>query len=164
LAYFKSVRRLVKLLADFLLTEPPPNDTTRTRRREIEQELGNQLALFAVETQARFEPGWTRDPDCLLPLCEQLWLDSERTELSVRDDPQHPEWTQQDIDFKAAYDWGDWPDEVAGRFANWVNGQLHKAGLTTVGDAECKHWARQAIIEAAWPVPMQRRAPKEGAT
>ena len=163
LAYFKGVRRLVKLLADFLLTDPPRNDATRTRRREIEQELGNQLALFAAETYVRFDPGWTHEPDCLLPLCEQLWLDPERTELPLRSDPQHPEWTQQDMDFNAAYASGDWSDEVAGRFANWVNGQLHKAGLTTVGDAEYKHWARQAILEAAWPVPMQRRAAKEGA-
>jgi CRISPR-associated protein Csy1 len=162
LAYFKSVRRLVKLLADFLLTDPPRNDITRTRRREIERELGYQLALFAVETHVRFEPGWTRNPDCLLPQCEQLWLDPERTELPIRNDQQHPEWKQQDMDFNEAYTFGDWPDEVAGRFANWVNGQLHKAGLTTVGDAEYKHWAKQAIIEAAWPVLMERGASKGG--
>jgi CRISPR-associated protein Csy1 len=160
LAYFKDIRRLVKLLADFLLTDPPPNDATRTRRREIEQELGNQFAVFAAETRARFDPGWTRDPDCSLPLCEQLWLDPERTELPIRQDPQHPEWSQQDMVFNEAYAWGDWPDEVAGRFANWVNGQLHKAGLTTVGDAEYRYWAKQAIEDAAWPVPMQRRAPQ----
>jgi CRISPR-associated protein Csy1 len=167
LAYFKDeeneedVRHLVKSLADFLLTDPPPNDATRTRRRAIEQELGGQLALFGTEIHARFEPGWTRNPDCALPLCEQLWLDPERTELPVRDDTEHPEWTQQDRDFNEAYTFGDWPDQVAGRFAHWVNGQLHKAGLTTVGEAEYRHWARQAIIDAAWPVPMQRRAPHE---
>ena len=161
LAHRPDTRRLVKHLADFLRTDPPPNDATRTRRREIEQELGYQLALFALETYAHFKPGWTRDPDCLLPLCEQLWLDPERTELPLRNDPQHPEWTQQDDDFNKAYNFGDWPDEVAGRFANWVNGQLHKAGLTAVGEAEYRHWAKQAIIEAAWPVPMWRRVPRE---
>jgi CRISPR-associated protein Csy1 len=151
------------MLADFLLTDPPPNDATRTRRQEIEQELGIQFAVFAAETRARFEPGWTRDPDCSLPLCEQLWLDPERTELPIRRDPQHPEWTQQDTAFNEAYVWGDWPDEIAGRFANWVNGQLHKAGLTTVGGAEYRHWAKQAVEDAAWPMPMQRRAPQGGA-
>lgn len=148
LVHFKGVRQHVKALADFLLTDPPANDVTRTRRRQIEQELGGQLALFAAETQARFESGWTRDQDCVLPLCEQLWLDPGRIE--------------EDEAFKAAYDWGDWPDEVAGRFANWVNAQLREAGLPSVGDAEHKHWAKQAIVDAAWPVPLQRRAPTGG--
>ncbi|SEI39634.1 CRISPR-associated protein Csy1 [Azotobacter beijerinckii] len=157
LAYFKSVRKQVKTLADFLLADPPANDATRTLRRKIEQELGNQLALFAAETHARFEPGWTCDPDCMLPLCERLWLDPERTELPLREGHE-----QEDADFKAAYERGDWPDEVAGRFANWINAQLREAGLPTVGDAEHKHWARQAIVDAAWPVPLQRRAPAGG--
>ncbi|KAB8164030.1 type I-F CRISPR-associated protein Csy1 [Lysobacter maris] len=149
LAYIRGMRHRVGDLADFLLANPPNNDATRTRRRRMEQELGGQLALFAAETRARFEPGWTRDPDCLLAECEQLWLDPGRAE--------------EDEDFKAAYHRGDWPDEVAGRFANWLNAQLHEAGLATVGDAEHAHWARQAIIEAAWPVPTRRSAP-EGAT
>lgn len=157
LAYYKSVRKQVKALADFLLADPPANDTTRTLRRKIEQELGNQLALFAAETHARFEPGWTCDPDCMLPLCERLWLDPERTELPLRAGHE-----QEDADFKAAYDRGDWPDEVAGRFANRVNAQLREAGLTAVGDAEYRHWARQAIVDAIWPVPLQRHAPAGG--
>ncbi|SMQ93723.1 type I-F CRISPR-associated protein Csy1 [Xanthomonas fragariae] len=160
--YGKDVRAIVKTLADFLLDDPPPNDKTRRIRQRIEQELSAQLAVFAAETQARFAPGWTRDANCTLPLYEQLWLDPERTVLPVRRDPQHPQWTQDDDAFNAAYAFGDWPDQVAGRFANWVNAQLHKAGLTNVGDNEYRHWARQAIIEATWPVPLQRRASAGG--
>jgi CRISPR-associated protein Csy1 len=162
LAFFKGTGRLAKTLADFLLSDPPRNEKTRTTRKAIEQELGAQLALFAVEIHARLTPGWTRDPDCALALCEQLWLDPERTELPIRDDPEHPEWSELDREFNIAYVCGDWPDEVAGRFANWVNEQLRKAGLTMVGDAEYKHWTRQAIIDVAWPIPMQRRTPAEG--
>ena len=160
--YSTDVRAIVRTLADFLLDDPPPNDKTRRIRQRIEQELSAQLAVFAAETQARFAPGWTRDADCTLPLYEQLWLDPERTELPVRRDPQYPQWTQDDDAFNAAYAFGDWPDQVAGRFANWVNAQLHKAGLTSVGDNEYRHWARQAIVEATWPVPVQRRASAGG--
>ena len=88
-----------------------------------------------------------------------MWLDPERTLLPVRDDPEHPEWSALDLEFNAAYLLGDWPDEIAGRFANWVNAQLREAGITKLGDAQYKHWARQAIIDVAWPIPMQRRAP-----
>ncbi|OAX87828.1 type I-F CRISPR-associated protein Csy1 [Xanthomonas nasturtii] len=160
--YGKELRAVVKALANFLLADPEANDKTRQTRQRIEQELGAQLAVFAAETQARFAPGWTRDADCTLPLYEQLWLDPERTELPVRQDLQHPQWTQDDEAFNAAYTFGDWPEQVADRFANWVNAQLRKVGLTTVGDNEYRHWARQAIVEAAWPVPQQRRAPGGG--
>ncbi|MEA9712899.1 type I-F CRISPR-associated protein Csy1 [Xanthomonas campestris pv. raphani] len=157
--YGKQVRAIVKTLADFLLGDPPRTDKTRRIRERIEQELGAQLAVFGAQTQARFAPGWTRDADCRLPLDEQLWLDPERAELPVRRDPQHPEWTQDDDAFNAAYTFGDWPDQVAGRFANWVNARLHKAGLTSFGDSEYRHWAKQALVEAAWPAPLQQRAP-----
>ncbi|MCF7223562.1 type I-F CRISPR-associated protein Csy1 [Marilutibacter chinensis] len=157
-AHFKGVRFLVRTLADFLLSNPNPNMDTRDRRKAIEQALGFQLQVFAASIQANSEPGWTRASDCALPLCEQLWLDPERIELPPREGHE-----QEDDAFIAAYHRGDWPDEVAGRFANWVNAQLREAGLVAVGDAEYGHWARQAIVDAAWPVPMQRRAP-EGAS
>lgn len=152
-AGFDEVRPLMKRLADFLLTDPPKTLETRQTREALEQVLGQLLAVFGAAMQAQMEPGWTRDSDCRLPRCEQLWLDPERTELPLREG-----YEQEDDDFNAAYAWGDWPDEVAGSFANWVNERLRAAGLTAVGDAEYKHWAKQAIVEAAWPVPMQRRA------
>lgn len=158
-AWFEGVRELVKTLGDFLLTDPPKNDATRQRREAIEQALGLQLAYFASTILARFEPGWTRDPGCRLPLCEQLWLDPARIDLPDRQDLQHPEWEQEDADFKAAYDVGDWPDEVAGRFANWINDQLREAGVSGLGDDQYWRWAKQAIVDAAWPVPLRRHAP-----
>lgn len=148
------IRQQVKALATFLLSDPPSNDKTKAKREAIEQELGAQLALFAAEIRARFAPGWTRSTDCQLPLCEQLWLDPERIELPPREDH-----AQEDADFNATYHRGDWPNEVAGRFARWLNERLHDAGLAAVGDAEYQHWAELAIVEAAWPVPMRRRAP-----
>ncbi|MDR6674472.1 type I-F CRISPR-associated protein Csy1 [Xanthomonas sp. 1678] len=162
-AWFEGVRQLIKTLSDFLLTNPPKNDAIRKTREAIEQALGLQLAYFASTIHARFEPGWTRDPNCQLPLCERLWLDPARIDLPDREDPQRPEWQQDDRDFREAYDFGDWPDEIAGRFANWLNDQLREAGIAGLGDDQFQHWAAQAIVDAAWPVPMRRRASAGGA-
>lgn len=151
--HFGGVRRRLRALAEFLRPDPPSNIETRNRRRELEQDLGLQLLAFADSIKADFEPGWTRDEDCQLPLCEQLWLDPERIDLPLREGH-----VDADQDFIDAYHFADWPDEVAGRFANWLNGRLRDAGLVTVGDAEFKHWGKQAIIDAQWPVPIQRRA------
>jgi CRISPR-associated protein Csy1 len=151
--WFEDVREQVKALADFLLRNPDPILETREQREAMEQELGLQLALFGDSIRLSQEPGWTRSPDCRLPLCEQLWLDPERTLLPLRDTHE-----SEDADFNAAYSWGDWPDEVAVRFANWLNAQLHKAGLVAVGASEYRHWAHQAILDVDWPVPVQQRA------
>ena len=157
-AHFAGVRQLLTTLADLLRPDPAGNVQTKKKREAIEQALGQQLPVFAASVQAGSEPGWSREPDCHLPLCEQLWLDPERAELPPREGHE-----QEDADFRAAYERGDWQDEVAGRFANWVNTQLRAAGLTTVGDNEFRHWARQAIVDAAWPVPLQRGTPTGGA-
>ncbi|WP_433853273.1 type I-F CRISPR-associated protein Csy1 [Stenotrophomonas nitritireducens] len=159
LAWFPGVRDTVDQLASFLLSNPSPTDATRRKRSELAQELGAQLAIFAVETQVRFEPGWTRNESCTLPLHQQVWLDPERVELDPR--PQ-PELAAEDEAFIAAWEFGDWPDQVAGDFANWLNDRLRSAGLVAVGDAEYRHWARHAVVDATWPVPVQRRAPKGG--
>lgn len=158
---FEGVRPLLQELAAFLKSDPPPTVETRIKREGIEQALGAYLPAFAESIHATHEPGWTRSPDCNLPLCEQLWLDPGRLQLSDRTDTEQHQ--KADAEFKAAYDWGDWPDEVAGRFANWVNARLRDSGVPALGDAEYQHWAKQAIVDAAWPVPVQRRAPKGAA-
>lgn len=152
-AYFPDVRQLVKALADFLLSNPEPNTQTRERRETIEQALGQQLPLFAASVRAGTTPGWTRDPDCKLLDCEKLWLDAERIELPPREG-----FEVEDEKFCQDYVWGDWPDQVAARFANWVNARLREAGLQGVDDSTYRHWAKQAIVDADWVVPMQRRA------
>jgi len=155
--HFGEVRALVKLLADFLKTDPPPTMETRQKREAIETELGQQLAIFAAFIHNRFDPGWTRASDCELHDAEKLWLDPERIELPPREG-----FEAADEAFIAAYERGDWPDEIAGRFALWLNARLRDAGITDVGDSEAKHWARQAIVEADWPATIQRRMPTGG--
>tara|TARA_R110001599_G_scaffold170829_1_gene361164 strand:+ start:4349 stop:5710 length:1362 start_codon:yes stop_codon:yes gene_type:complete len=160
-AWFEGVPFLLRKLAAFLksIADKPRNMDIVEKREAIEQALGQQLALFAVSIRASLEPGWSRDPDCKLPLCEKLWLDSERIELPLSSDPEQAD---EDRAFNAAYTFGDWPDEIVGRFANWVNERLREAGLTAVSEVEYWHWAKQAIIDTAWPVPMERRAPLGG--
>lgn len=154
----REVRRLVLALGSFLMTDPPSNQNTRETRQKMEQALGTLLAVFSAEIRARHEPGWTRNPECRLDTAERLWLDPDRTELPVRSDPAHPDWEQDDNAFNAAYVHGDWPDQIADLFANGVNARLRDAGVPALGDAEYRHWAKQAVVDAAWPVALQRRA------
>ncbi|MEY2149928.1 type I-F CRISPR-associated protein Csy1 [Rhodanobacter sp. 115] len=157
---FGGMRELLRTLADFLKQSPDPTMETRTRRETIEQAVGAELAMFGVAIHGNYAAGWTRDDTCSLPLCEQLWLDPDRTELPERHDPQHPHWQELDREFNDAYERGDWADEVAGRFGRWVNQQLRNRSdkLIALGEAEMRHFARQAILDVAWPIPLQRRA------
>lgn len=153
---YEGVSDLLKQLGEFLATNPPPTMEIRIKRERIEQALGQSLAAFGLTIQGTFPAGWTRDEDCKLPDCEQLWLDPERADLEPR-----PDHREQDIAFAQAHQWGDWPDEIAKRFSTWVNHHLSSKYNLPVEDAEYRHWAKQAIVEVAeWPVPMQRRAPK----
>lgn len=156
--YYPGVASTLKALADFLLENPDPVMQTRIQRERLEQALGAALAAFGLETQARFTPGWTRAANCTLPECEKLWLDSRRAELEPRQDEKGGE---ADRAFIHDFQWKDWPDQVASRFAHWVNDYLKRRELM-VGDVELAHWARQAIVEVTdWPAPMQRRLFKE---
>lgn len=161
---FGGMRELLRTLANFLKKNPDPTMETRNDREMIEQAIGQELAMFGVAIRGGHAAGWTRDEICHLPLCEQLWLDPERIDLPERDDPEHPHWREDDLAFNTAYERGDWADEVAGRFGRWLNDQLRKRSdkLVALGETEMRHFARQAIIDVAWPIPLQRRA-KAGA-
>lgn len=161
--YFGAVREHVRALIEFLKSEPPANLDTRNRRKALEKAIGQELAVFGASIRGAQPPGWSRDPACELVHCEQLWLDPERTQLPVRRDPEHPEWADEDEAFNADYERGEWADEVATRFGNWLNHRLRKAGLRNLSLTERNHWARQAVLDVAWPIPLQRRATEETA-
>lgn len=152
--HYEGVSDLLSALRKFLRSDPDPTMERRIKRERLEQALGQSLAAFGVATRQLLEPGWTRAADCNLPLCEKLWLDPGRAELPLR-----PEHEQDDREFQEAFQDGDWPDQVAHRFGNWLNTIFLKEGLP-VGDAEHAHWAKQAIIDAEWPVPIKQRNPK----
>lgn len=148
------VKRLVHALAQFLKFDPPPNLPTRLRREGLEQALGAQLLAFVEWVEASLPMGWTRASDCTLPECEKLWLDAGRA------DPERhgADDAEADEAFARAYHWGDWPDQVASRFAAWLNDSLREKGVMGLDVDAHRHWAKQAVIAAAWPVPQQRRA------
>ena len=164
LVRFGNVRQMLDELAAFLAGDPQPTMETRQRRQAMEQALGQELALFGAAVRAQLEPGWTRDPQCGLPRHQQLWLDPDRTLLEVRDDPEHPEWQADDEAFNREYALGEWPDQVAADFGRWLNQQLRNRNprLAALGEEEMRHFARQALLDVAWPVPMQRRAAAGG--
>lgn len=157
--WFGNVRELVDALRSFLRTNPDPTKETRDRRKPIEQAIGQELALFGVAVRAELPAGWTRNDDRERPRCEQLWLDPDRVGLQYHSDPNCPAWTDEDEAFRRDYERGHWPDEVAARFGNWLNAQLRKTDeLVAMAEPERNHWARQAILDVAWPIPLQRRA------
>ena len=159
LLWFGDVRDRTRELARFLVSVERLGSTRNIKdeRDALTRSVVEQFVLFGATVRDSHAAGWTRDPECRLPLCEQLWLDPDRTELPPRNDPQHPHWQEDDEAFIAAYHRGTWADEVAERFADWLNGQLHRQGLVSVSLPERKHWASQAILDVAWPMPMQRR-------
>jgi len=161
---FGEVRELLRALADFLKTNPDQNKGTRDRIEASVQAISQELALFGTTVRSSYSAGWSRDTNCRLPLCEQLWLDPDRIELPLRDEPEHPRRREDELAFNQAYELGDWPDEVATRFGLWLNGQLRKRSevLAALGEAEMRHFASNAILDVAWPIPLQRRA-KTGA-
>ncbi|MGY2182426.1 type I-F CRISPR-associated protein Csy1 [Pseudomonas agarici] len=147
--HFAGVREQLQALCTLLESDPERIKETRDQRKQIEQDITHSLAAFGLFSRELFEPGWSRDPDCKLPLCEQLWLDPERIGLPWRDDH-----LEEDQAFVAAFARNDWPDEVAKRFGNWLNAVLRERNLP-VGDVEQTHWAKQAIIEAQSPMPFK---------
>ncbi|MGP1664863.1 MAG: type I-F CRISPR-associated protein Csy1 [Rhodanobacter sp.] len=157
---FGDIRQSIRGLADFLKTNPDSNKETRDRVGVFVRAIAGALAEFGASMRGNQSAGWSRNETCRLPLCEQLWLDPDRTELPERGDPEHPHWQELDHAFNDAYERGDWADEVAGRFGRWLNQQLRNRSdkLTALGDAEMRHFAGHAILDVAWPIPLQRRA------
>ncbi|MBX8551542.1 type I-F CRISPR-associated protein Csy1 [Pseudomonas cichorii] len=154
--HFEDVKEQIKALCNLLKSDPPQTLPTRTARKQIEQALNHSLAAFGVTSRELIEPGWSRHPDCELPLCEQLWLDPGRIDLPLRDDH-----LDEDQAFIAAFKRNDWPDEVAKRFGQWLNAILRNIGLP-VGDVELRDWTKQAIIEADSFMPITGREISNG--
>jgi len=156
---FEKVSSLIRELAKAM--EPFQKETMEIKqwREYLMQLLGNQLMRFSEVVEDQTDPGWTRATDCDLDMSEKLWLDSRH--LSLPRGAENEANREAAIEFEEVYDTGEWADQVAGRFASFVNTQLRKFGLETVGDKEYFSLAREAVIKVAWPQPMRRWAPKE---
>lgn len=160
LRWFGEVPQLLRALGDFLhaVRDEPSTFEIRDRVDALARGLADQLALLGASVRARSPAGWTRNDDCRLSRCEQLWLDPERAELPDRDEAVDAYGAEDDASFRDEYELGEWADEVAGAFGNWLNARMRERKQPLMGAPEMRHWARQAILDVAWPVPMQRRA------
>lgn len=117
------VKWLIRQLRSFLEQNPPSTAATRDRRDALTDAIIDELVIFAAQIRT-LPPGWSDTPECRLHVSEVLWLDAHRCET--------------DAEFAAARERGDWCDEVAARFGNWLNHTLQKK--LSLGDVEWSHW------------------------
>ncbi|PJK08881.1 type I-F CRISPR-associated protein Csy1 [Lysobacteraceae bacterium NML120232] len=160
LVHFQDMRQQLEAFARHLDSYAQRQMEQDQKRRHMERQLGATLAAFSASVRDSCQPGWTRDDACKLPLCEQLWLDPERAQLPSREQARAPEEHAKDEAFKAAWEKQDWPDEIAERFAQWINQWLRDNGFA-VGSIELRHFARQAIVDADWLGPVRRDLPSK---
>lgn len=121
----REVRALTKILRGFLEKTHHNNVAIRRHRALLVAQICEEALQYAT-LLLQLEPGWSSDAACQLHESEQLWLDPFR----VSTDPE----------FLKRRRWGDWPDQVAHRFGNWLNAEITSKGLT-LGEAEHEQWA-----------------------
>lgn len=120
------VWRCVKALRDYLESDPAKTMATRDMRDELAAELVSHFVLFGAAFRSLPE-GWSDDPECHLHPAEKTWVDAGAA-------TNRP---------------GDWADVLAGRYANWLNGQLSSKQRLHMGDPEFQHWQTDLADELA---------------
>lgn len=116
----------VKALRDYLEANPPKVMGTRDTRDELALELIGQFVLFGA-TFRTLPEGWSADPECRLHEAEKVWLDAG----AARGRPT------------------DWADQLANRYANWLNGQLSSKQRLHMDDTTQQHWQKALSEELA---------------
>lgn len=134
----EEVRSTVRILRNFLQSDPPPTMETRNRRDALFDRLIDELIDFAQPLQAILPNGWTRNKDCRLVEAERLWLDPGRAESG----------DETDTEFVAAWQRMDWPVEIGRRFGNWLNHELGQS--LPLGDIEGRFWRDELLLHTAW--------------
>jgi CRISPR-associated protein Csy1 len=123
----REVRHLITTLATFLKSVRDYNNARiRKTRADLVDRLVDELLQFGYE-RAELPSGWSSDDACQLPQAEALWLDPGR---AIDDEV-----------FATLYQQGEWKDEVANRFARWLNARLREKGDLHMGDPEHAEWA-----------------------
>ncbi len=133
-----AIRDGFKNLARFLTVTDYNNERIRKRRAALVNMIVDEVVQLAAQLHT-LPPGWTCEAVCSLDTPEKLWLDPGRTAL--------------DDDFSARRQAATWREEIAGRFANWMNRNIRqytrRHGSLPVGDAEHSAWQR--VFEDALP-------------
>lgn len=109
------------------------NVAIRDRRAELVDSIIDRLIMYSAEIQHNFEAGWSGKTECRLIHVEQLWLDPQRGLT--------------DAEFKVEREQNEWQEEIAARFARWLNRQLEgklweeeEGRELNVGDPEIREW------------------------
>lgn len=128
----RGMRDLIKRLREFLIQKQNENNMAiRQHRAELMARIVDEVFLFSFEL-LELPAGWSTNADCQLVMEEALWLDPYRR--------------FNDEEFNKAYEWKDWPDEIAKRFGNWLNSVL-ASDHTPMADAEALEWQRDLDAE-----------------
>ena len=114
------MRQTVKTLRAFLASHPPQTVETRNTRDALANALLDEFLLFGAELRELPE-GWSDHAECRLPDCEKVWLDSGAFAADpVACPPQ-------------------WADELATRYAHWLNAALGTNDATSTRAVEHAH-------------------------
>lgn len=106
----------------------PNNMEIREEAREKVRAVIDEFFHFSASVWD-LEPGWSANEDCNLPVDERCWLDQGRVLI--------------DEEFAKTYRWEDWKEQVAVRFANWLNARLASGKKKLpVGKAEFDEWKK----------------------
>jgi CRISPR-associated protein Csy1 len=138
LDYRKAIRDGFKDLASFLTSTDYNNMHIRKRRAALVNMIADEVIQLVAQIHT-LPPGWTCEAECSLDTPEKLWLDPGRTAL--------------DDDFNTRRQVDPWREDIANRFANWMNRNIRqytkRHGSLPVGDAEHSAWYR--VFEDALP-------------
>lgn len=119
-------------MQQFLLSvkEVENNRDIRNQRRRYLDRLINTLFDYVATVQNLGKAGWSTYSQLNFPL--QLWLDPRRC--------------QQDDAFRYAREGGDWKEQVAHEFGQWLNDRLHHDKLI-FGEVERREWSTAALFK-----------------
>jgi CRISPR-associated protein Csy1 len=125
--YDRRAWRCANSLASFLgKVKDKTNMAIRYKRAELVDRLIHLLLDYAAEIQSLdAHVGWSADSS--LSQKEKLWLDPYRNDLAFQ------------VERKET----DWQEDIAEKFAAWLNHKLAKQKLS-VGDSEYKEWVKLA--------------------
>jgi CRISPR-associated protein Csy1 len=122
----EGVWQALKALRDYLEANPPKTMDTRDTRDELAFELIAHFVLFGAAFRTLPE-GWSADSECRLHASEKVWVDAGAA-------VERP---------------SDWTDQLARRYANWLNGQLSSKQRLHMGDPQHQHWQVDLAEELA---------------
>ncbi|WJM87652.1 type I-F CRISPR-associated protein Csy1 [Dickeya chrysanthemi] len=119
-------------MQQFLLSvkEVENNREIRNQRRRYLDRLINALFDYVATVQNLGKAGWSTYSQLNVPL--RLWLDPRRC--------------QHDDAFRYARDGGDWKEQVAHEFGQWLNERLRHDKLI-FGEVERREWSTAALFK-----------------